>query len=86
MKNTNQVVEITERIEGLLAEKASAMAIFREDIAGLYLEAKGKGIDVKALRRAIADRARQRKFEEADSGYKDTVRQYLSLIAEETGL
>ena len=53
-----------ERAEFVLAEITS----LKEDVAGIFSEAKGQGYDVKALRRVIALRkkdADERKQEEA---------------------
>jgi uncharacterized protein (UPF0335 family) len=47
--NNNQIKSIVERIERLEEEKKT----IADDVKGVYLEAKGNGFDVKALRTII---------------------------------
>jgi uncharacterized protein (UPF0335 family) len=77
MTNTvARAAEIGGRIENIMAEKREAMAEFRESIADLYLEAKKAGLDVKALRQAVAERERERKRELLDSALRDEIDAY----------
>lgn len=78
--SSSKAVELAIRIENLLAEKKAAMDEFRESIADLYLEAKGAGCDIKALRAAIADRARERKRDEMDSATRHAIEAYRAAL------
>lgn len=52
----SQVKSYVERVERLAEEKAS----IAEDIKEVFAEAKGNGLDVKILRKLIAERKRDK--------------------------
>lgn len=51
------LIELVESIERLEDDKAGVAS----DIADKYSEAKGRGFNTRALRRLVADRAKERK-------------------------
>lgn len=69
----NLIKEYVDRIENLEDEK-KALA---DDIKEVYAEAKGKDIDVKALKRVIALRKQDRNEREA---LQETVEQYMDAL------
>jgi len=77
MKN-NVIPEFVERIENLEQSKRDLTA----DIKDIYAEAKGKDIDVKALRRVIALRRQDRNEREA---LQETVEQYMHALGDLAG-
>lgn len=71
-----QITSIIERIERLAEERQT----FTDDIKDVYTEAKGNGLDVKAIRRIVALRKKDaEKVEEENAIFKT----YLHAIGQE---
>lgn len=71
--NNNDVKGYADRIGNIMTEQDT----LREDLKEIYLEAKEKGVDVKALRSAIAI-----KRKEKDQPHRQKVNEYLQTMGE----
>jgi uncharacterized protein (UPF0335 family) len=63
----DQLKTIVERIERLDADKSA----IQQDIKEVYVEAKGNGFDVKALRKVIAARRKDREERQREEAVID---------------
>lgn len=72
----NQLRSIVERVERLEEEKKA----ISDDIKDVFLEAKGNGYDVKALRTVIRLRKQDATEREAQESIVDTYKHALGMI------
>lgn len=67
----NRIENLHKQLETIAAERMAESKAVREDIAGVYKEAKNKDIPPKALRAVIKARAHERKAEAARTDLAD---------------
>ncbi len=74
----NQLRQFVEQIERLEEEKKALAA----DIRDKYLEAKGVGFDVKALRKIVSMRKKSQQEREEEEGILEVYLHALGMLAE----
>lgn len=76
--DNEQLLSIIERVETLSEEKADVLLAIKE----VYLEARGNGFDVKAIRECVKQRAVDAQEREEFETVLDTYRRAIGLIPE----